>query len=348
MKNKSVLLKLLCIVFIFFFAIIDYSYAFTDIPKQFLTSPALLLGDIGDNKVSTGSGFFMNYGKNVYFITARHVLFKESTVTLAELPQNFNVPKATLYRISYDANKKQLSFDGRMSAEIRDELLALAGNNKLLKDAIEELYTKSQELNLKFNNAQLISYSPISDKEKNIFMIDTKELYRDKNIQYHKSKDIAAIKIGESEQTKDSSITKITVIDGVRILQGSDILNLTEANTLKYDDVIVGNTVYTFGYPTSISNKNAFLDIQLPLLRKGVVAGKNDLLKLIILDSPVYYGNSGGLVVEVVREPLKETSYAVGIITNLIPFMRDDSKGYDNSGYSVAVPIDDILNLLTR
>jgi hypothetical protein len=66
---------------------------------------------------------------------------------------------------------------------------------------------------------------------------------------------------------------------------------LSDKDIKYFKDVNVGNEVYAFGYPTSITSVNPWLNIKLPLLRKGIVAGKNELLNAII-------GNSGGLVME--------------------------------------------------
>lgn len=96
-----------------------------------------------------------------------------------------------------------------------------------------------------------------------------------------------------------------------------------------------------------MSKNNSFLDIKLPLLRKGIIAGKNTVLKIIVLDSPVYQGNSGGLVLEVERECGQENYKAIGVITNLVPFTKDDSEKFQNSGYSVAVPMDSVLELIS-
>ena len=68
------------------------------------------------------------------------------------------------------------------------------------------------------------------------------------------------------------------------------------------DEVIVGNDVIMYGYPTSLGlEKIAQIDPLRPLLRKGIVAGKNIQRSSLVLDCPAYFGNSGGPVFEIER-----------------------------------------------
>ena len=115
--------------------------------------------------------------------------------------------------------------------------------------------------------------------------------------------------------------------------------------TQRSSDVLVGNEVYIFGYPTSLSISPE-IDIKKPLLRRGVVAGKNETFKTIILDCPAFYGNSGGLVLEIEDTSITRTEYrAIGIIIRFIPFF----KGWtENSGYSIAEPMDGLIELLSN
>ena len=106
----------------------------------------------------------------------------------------------------------------------------------------------------------------------------------------------------------------------------------------------MGNQVFVFGYPTSITGINPWLDLRLPLLRRGIVAGINNELKAVILACPTFQGNSSGLVVEVERTFLTGIKYrAIGLITNLIPYQTD---WIQNSGYSVVVPMDFVEELI--
>lgn len=124
----------------------------------------------------------------------------------------------------------------------------------------------------------------------------------------------------------------------------------------KYAEVLIGNEVFIFGYPTSIGIKNVpQIDYTRPLLRKGIIAGKNEDKKNIILDCPVYYGNSGGPVVEVEEEGGTIRKFrVVGIISQFVPFEQEwfnlqhgyTNKDLENSGYSIATPLDAALELI--
>ncbi len=106
-----------------------------------------------------------------------------------------------------------------------------------------------------------------------------------------------------------------------------------------------------FGYPSSIGLKNApQIDYNRPLLRKGILAGTNPATRTLILDCPVYFGNSGGPVLEVDRQGLTATFRIIGVVIQFIPFNETAGSQtamiLSNSGYSVAVPMDFVLELL--
>jgi len=86
------------------------------------------------------------------------------------------------------------------------------------------------------------------------------------------------------------------------------------------------------------------LETKLPLLRKGIVAGKNESLDAIILDCPAYGGNSGGLVMEAEKVGSGMNLRAIGIITNFVPFT---GNWLQNSGYSIVVPMNFVDELIT-
>ncbi|MCK4303112.1 MAG: trypsin-like peptidase domain-containing protein, partial [Candidatus Eisenbacteria sp.] len=70
-----------------------------------------------------------------------------------------------------------------------------------------------------------------------------------------------------------------------------------------YDSVHVSNEIFVFGYPRSLGLKQIpQMDYDAPLLNKGVLSGKNNSRKILIVAAAVYPGNSGGPVVEINRE----------------------------------------------
>ena len=111
-----------------------------------------------------------------------------------------------------------------------------------------------------------------------------------------------------------------------------------------------------FGYPTSLSLvPNPKIDFQRPLLRKGIVAGENPAQHSLILDCPAYQGDSGGPILEVDPESPFETHFKIiGVMSSFVPFADtwiNQHFGYtnttlQNSGYSIATPMDFVLELI--
>ena len=123
------------------------------------------------------------------------------------------------------------------------------------------------------------------------------------------------------------------------------------------DEVLIANDVYILGFPSSVGLKNMpQLDYKTPLVRKGIVAGKNKSLNTIILDCEVYPGNSGGPVIEVEKDGFISKYRLIGTISQYVPFalyfkdMNSQNLGYalNNSGYSVIVPNDPLIDLINK
>ena len=312
-----------------------------DLPDDNLSYPVLLVS----KTKSSGSGFFYNKDNAIYLITARHVLFKETTL---RVPESFVVPTSLrhkFFRIE-DKEKKEsiLNFYGVMLKDDRDELIKAAPktDHYNFKGAIEKLYKASQNLELRNDEITLFSDVPkcFGGKGINKIQLQLAKLYKNGQIKYHPSRDVAYIKIGIPKAGKE----QIELLGGVTKKQGAGTIGVAKDNFKLFKDVIVGNRVFVFGYPTSITAIDPWLDISLPLLRKGVVAGKNDVLKTIILDCPVFHGNSGGLVIEVENMSFRENKFrAIGLITNLVPYQK---KWIQNSGYSIVVPMDFVEELI--
>ncbi|MFL5239681.1 MAG: hypothetical protein ACJ8EL_19220 [Rhizomicrobium sp.] len=86
-----------------------------------------------------------------------------------------------------------------------------------------------------------------------------------------------------------------------------------------FDQVMTGSDIVLFGYPTSLAG-NTSLDKDTPPRRSGIVAGKTNNREIVI-DCPVYFGNSGALVAETFREnrpPIRP----LGVAVRMIPFVE--------------------------
>jgi len=348
MKNSPIRCRFgtLFFITILFILLPGTSQSLPDLPDNYLDYPVLLMSKEG----TTGSGFFYNKDDATYLITARHVLFQETSV---RVPEKFEVPKTLSHKfyVQEDKEKREfiLYFYGVMLESERNELMKAAPKSDQdqfnFKEAIEKLYKESQKLKLRSNEITLFSYAPKNFGDGvNKCEVQLTKLFESGQVKYHPSQDVAFIRIGNLKKDADQQVVTVRR-DWLTCEQVKGIFGLGQDNFKLLRDVIVGNPVFVFGYPTSITGINPWLNIKLPLLRKGIIAGKNEDLRAIILDCPAFYGNSGGLVIEVERTTLTETQYkAIGLITNFVPYKID---WFQNSGYSVVVPMDFVLELIT-
>lgn len=206
---------------------------------------------------------------------------------------------------------------------------------------------------LKGKQANLLSWTKgVDDAEKVILQLDLESLQKDGLIKQSGESDVTVIQFGKRWRVGD--VSKGLIVDPKygRWIQKSkkQIQGARFTNTKSFDEVKVSNEIYLFGYPTSLGiQESPQFDYQPPLLRRGIIAGKNPSQKTIILDCPSYYGNSGGPVVQVEKIELFKTEYKlIGIVSQFIPFketwvnVTHKMKQWEisNSGYSVIIPID--------
>lgn len=173
------------------------------------------------------------------------------------------------------------------------------------------------------------------------------------NIRENNLSDIALIEVA-----KISTENHITHwLEGVKKSKTnskSNFVVVPPRNLKKFNDVLVSNDVFILGYPSSLGGlSNTQIEPKKPLLRKGIIAGKNMANGTIILDCPVYFGNSGGMAIEV-EDVSSEIRYRViGVVSQFVPFVEElkskqlgyTNLNFENSGYSIVVPIDAILEL---
>jgi S1-C subfamily serine protease len=205
------------------------------------------------------------------------------------------------------------------------------------------------------DKAILTSYSQdVNDNTPNILEIDLIKLQNKGDLSFHAQADVAIIKILNLGLGKASKFVEgITMI--ARAKEG--ILGVHPTTLKKFSEILVANDVYVFGYPVSLGMKNIpQIDYQRPLIRKGIVAGKNENLQTIILDCPVFPGNSGGPVLEVEIEGDNLHFRIIGVVSQFIPVAETwvnqlfsyTNLSISNSGYSVATPIDFVLEIITQ
>jgi hypothetical protein len=186
-----------------------------------------------------------------------------------------------------------------------------------------------------------------SDINPNIFVLNLSAL----EIKGHPTKDVVVVKVAAiDEKATDCAPCQAKFLPGVlpKATSVNGIVGVGPSVIKLFDQILVGNDVIVFGYPTSLQLKElGQLDPMRPLLRRGLVAGQNLDKRSIVLDCPVYPGNSGGPVIEVDPEGLGYRLWVVAVISEFVPF-ADSAKYFSmlsNSGYSVATPMDFVLEI---
>ncbi len=236
----------------------------------------------------SGSGFYWFRDSNIYFITAAHVLFKDTSLTCSIIILESH------------------SFPSKNTDEKRILNLSAALNaGKLTR---------------------------------------------------HPTQDIALVYIANV-----LSNGTMKAANYVSTITSSDSGLVPIGTFMPFKEVTISNDVYLLGYPKAIGIAEIpQLDYSQPLLRKGIVAGKNLKNNTIIVDCPSYPGNSGGPVLEI--DPDEEGGYTIrviGVLSEFIPFaekwintnFRYENISVSNSGYSVVIPMDyagDLINLISK
>lgn len=165
--------------------------------------------------------------------------------------------------------------------------------------------------------------------------------------------DAAIIKIGN---INDSSWVKL--LAGIKIEKKcSSVMNYVPISALGgFEDVIIGNDVFIFGFPNTIGLKNIEqIDYERVLVKKGIISGINYKKNYIILDCEVYPGNSGGPVLQINDKGIIGYEFKIiGLIIEYVPFNdsyinqndKNRQSNFLNSGYSIAIPLDRIKTMI--
>jgi V8-like Glu-specific endopeptidase len=177
---------------------------------------------------------------------------------------------------------------------------------------------------------------------------------------FHKKNDVAIIKIAEVSNIRregEEGLVRLTYSKGItRTNQGYSKPTLCRIDKISLlNDVQISGDIYVSGYPTSLGiETNKQFDNTKPLLRKGIVANVYKETQTIILDCPVYGGNSGGPVIQVLEIDGKKKYRVIGVVSQFIPFVqrwknerdRITNLEYLNSGYSVATSFDIVIEMV--
>lgn len=157
-------------------------------------------------------------------------------------------------------------------------------------------------------------------------------------------------------KVEDKRPTRLVIEDYIKIiLEGAGKHISADIEAMRnLSEIRIANDVYLMGYPTSLGlQRNPNFDYSKPLLRKGIIAGINLKENTFIIDCSAYQGNSGGPIIEVCEDGYFRL---IGLVSQYIPYEttwysnRDQITNTElsNSGYSVCVPVDEIINLLSK
>ena len=191
---------------------------------------------------------------------------------------------------------------------------------------------------------------------KMVAKVHLKNLYDDSRVFPDPLADIVVLQLANQELTDDGRVNVTYDARYIEMVeQQAGLMTVGKKELALYEEVLISNEAYIFGYPGSIGLKQMpQIDYELPLLRRGVIAGKNLKARTIILDCPSYYGNSGGPVCQVEHKGNHTYFRIIGIVSQFVPFVEAwENKTHkyanveiSNSGYSVVVPIDVALTLI--
>jgi hypothetical protein len=206
---------------------------------------------------------------------------------------------------------------------------------------------------LRANAATLLSYGrDPHDSGKNTFVLDLSALMTAGAIKWHASRDVVVVKIVTIQEQGS-----VQLLAGVTALAkaASGALGVLITNLEPLSEVLVANEVYVFGYPRSLGLAELpQLDPDRPLLRKGIIAGINPAQQSIVIDCAAYPGNSGGPVLEMRDLGFERHFRIIGLVSEFVPFVETwtesmhawKNRNVSNSGYSIVVPVDFILQLI--
>jgi len=181
-------------------------------------------------------------------------------------------------------------------------------------------------------------------------VVDLNDLARRGLVIADKSDDIALVMVGVVDKDTPPGLWKRLPGGTLVSVPRLPVPGVSPQLIKRFDEVLISNDVLIFGYPTSLGLAPQ-LDHARPLLRSGIVAGKNEQNKTIIIDCPAYRGNSGGPVVQIQtyadRRGLLRVFTFIGVVTQFVPAAVVGNT-LINSGYTVVVPMDRVLETVER
>ena len=176
--------------------------------------------------------------------------------------------------------------------------------------------------------SQGTDHTPISQLQ-----IDLKKLKENNKIRQSEFVDLFVIEIDNEE-----AIVKFTFSE----VRGVPLIPHSLSN-------LWGKDIMMYGYPTSIKLRAPF-DLK-PFISFGIVSAIDEDSQQFVIDTPAYYGNSGGPVFR-----KKCGVELIGVVQKMIPFILEWHIAYEeitrtdwhNTGYSICRNSNEIIKLIEQ
>jgi hypothetical protein len=182
--------------------------------------------------------------------------------------------------------------------------------------------------------------------------IELARLLREGFATFDSTRDLAAVLLSVRAGDNYYNLEGVTRLDNDSP-HGVKAIAIDEA--VPFDSVIVTAPVYVAGYPVALTtNPIRRLDVNVPLVRTGVVAGKDYNQGILVVDVPAYGGVSGSPVMAIVADDDRNRVKLYGVITEFVPFIQvwenttlDGLRQVEvaNSGLSIVEPADALVKL---
>src|SRR5207253_2041464 len=115
------------------------------------------------------------------------------------------------------------------------------------------------------------------DHTRLILDVDLPALSKAGHVAVDGTHDVAVVRIGTAIDVQGKRHVSFDTNLTVKSLATSGFVSVGLEGIKRFDEVLVANNVLIFGYPTSIGLKQLpQIDYARPLLRVGIVAGKNE------------------------------------------------------------------------
>lgn len=183
--------------------------------------------------------------------------------------------------------------------------------------------------------------------------VDLRVLINNKQLSFSQTHDVCVFKLA------DIADGKMQLMEGITKRSPNLNINSAHLSMIKpFEEISIAEDLYVIGYPKALAMipTNTF-NFNKPLVRKGIVSGKNPN-HTIVIDCAVYPGNSGGPVfitekrIEQTEKGMKmsDKRYLAGIVSKFIPWLNNRSKPahMENSGYGQMVAFDQVYEELRK